>query len=155
MTDEKKPDVFPIDIGSIKKGDYISPEFISEKYGIDTDDPHYWVKLLAMRQYIEQQSVAEFRPLLTKGEKRGIRILTDEEAGSYIDGLADQGVSCVMRQLGRLNRVDASSLSEQKKDELNRAILKNSKRVIAIKKSDLEVKALPSIISDTPSMFGE
>jgi hypothetical protein len=144
---------YPIDLDALKKGDYISPEEISKIYSVPLTSSKFNLYALKLKCFIkEKSSQAEFQ-FLTKIEGGGVRILTDKESIRYTDNLSDNTVRRLFRHLQDMMRIPVAQLGHEDRDLLDKSILKNSRRVHVIKKTDKETKAIPSIGRDTPSML--
>lgn len=144
---------YPVDVSNLNKGDYIEPEMISKTFEIEMDDPHFRLYQLKLSSYIEIESARQGRALLPKQEGNGIRILTDEEASRYRPIVADNHARALRRELSRMMRIDISNLSYESKNRLETEVMRNSKRVIALKGVNKEILALPSATRSTPSML--
>jgi len=153
MITETETKRYPLNVADIEKGDYIEPEEIAEIYSVDLDAPDFRLMQLQLCAFIEMQSAKEDRPMLPKCEGAGIRILTDEEASRYRPAVADSHARALRREVSRMLRIDVRNLSDDSKLRLEKEILRNSKRVVAIRGVDREIRCLPSPVRRTPSML--
>jgi hypothetical protein len=144
---------YPIDLDALKKGDYISPEEISQIYSVPLRSSKFNLYALRLSCFIKEKSAQAGFQLLTKIENGGVRILTDKESIRYKDNLSNNTVRRLFRHLQDMMRIPVAQLGHADRDLLDKSILKNSRRVHAIKKSDKETKAIPSSGRDTPSML--
>jgi len=137
----KKPNYYPIDVNVIKKGDYILPELIAEIYGTKKTDAKHSLSVLKLRTFIEQSSACRGEPLLTKGEKYGIRILTDSESIEYTNTRAENGKSLIETALSKMGVIDRNLIDDDENLKLERNIEVTAKRLLAIHKSDKLLEA--------------
>lgn len=133
--------VYPIDVRTLKKGDYIKPEFIEKTYECKRENNLYSLNVLKLRSFIEQASRNEDEPLLTKGEKFGIRILIDSEAVEYTNSRAENAKNQLAVALAKMTLIDKNNLDEKESGDLERNVEVNSKRLLAMDTSDKELKA--------------
>ena len=132
---------YPIDVSGIKKGDYISPERISEIYGIQEGETNFWTKILQLRGFIERRSFEDGNPLLTKGEGKGIRILSDEEAASYENKCAIDAKRAFGRRIVRMAQIDSSQLSAERARRLEHDLFCRTTEYQAIKGAEKKLSA--------------
>ena len=131
MTTEK----YPFDFDSLNKGDYIPPERIEDIVKLPRTHQYYSLKLLALREQIEMELESRGRPVNVKSEKGGLRILTDEEARPYAEGLFNQAARALRRSHVRSCIIDTANLNEEDKKRLERTILNQASKLLAMKKA--------------------
>jgi len=132
---------YPIDTDELKKGDYIAPERISEIYGVSVDDSNFWVNALRLRSFIEKKTRDDGTPLLTKGEGKGIRVLSDEEAADYENKCAIDAKRAFGRRIGRMAQIDSSRLSSEKAKKLEHDLYCRTVEYQAIKGAEKKLTA--------------
>lgn len=138
---------------SLKKGDYISEYDICEYFDINSNHPKYGLFKLKYQNLI-LKTRRDFEGHL-KSEGNGIRILTTDEALPYSGRKADNKERGIRRELQQQINMPTAELSYEGKKLQEHLIVKNSRRVLALKQISKEVKFLPPKKADLPKMISE
>jgi hypothetical protein len=136
-----KPEKYPFDFDSLQKGEFIPPEKIEAIVKLPRDHQYYSLKVLALREQIETELDARGRPVNVKSEKGGLRILTDEEARPYAEGLFNQAARALRRSHLRSCIIDTTNLSDEDKKRLERTIISQGAKLAAMRKAGRNLSA--------------
>jgi hypothetical protein len=131
----------------IKKGDVISKDSVVDYYlainpsGFETE--YQWM-ILTVKEWLERIRYVENKPLVIRQGGDQLRVLTDEEAASYVNSQAISGLRKHRAQTAKLlTHIDPGQLSPYAKHELeaNRARHSRIASAVAIAKKDSETEA--------------
>ena len=126
---------YPIDVDKLNKGDYISPEQIEKIYGIQQKNREFPQKVLELREFIRFESRQKDRPLHTKIEKDGVRILDDQEDVDYTEKKYSHGRRKMMSALADEMEIDRTNLDTTTQNKLERNIICQSMELQAMRKA--------------------
>ena len=107
-------DAFPLDFGSLKKGDVISQEQIESIYNMRfTDDQNrYRFNVMQLGSLIERERPGE---LLVRAEGLTLRIMGDKEADAVTHKRIVQAVGSIGRNAVRRAAIDRSEFSGEER----------------------------------------
>lgn len=129
---------FPFDFDALQKGDYITPEKLTEIIGSKPDTQRYKFKVLRivkqMRQYLFHKGLV----WTIKVEKDGIRICTDEQASEYNPTQYDFARKRMKRLYAQNAAVDISNLTDETKAAHLRRLQVHGMEITALNKSRIE-----------------
>lgn len=111
---------YPFDFDALKKGDSFTPEFLEDITGEKRQTSRYAFKVLALQQQIADELEARGRPVVVATVKECLRILTDEEAGPYLEKRFNQAQAALRRSFRRELLVDTSKLTPEQREKLQR-----------------------------------
>lgn len=106
-----------VDVGKLAYGQHISAEEIAAAHGQSVDSDHHSFACMALALYIEQQSLQIDRPLIVKGERKGLRILDPVEASRYLWDRCQAHVRALTRTKKRFGRIDARKFDKKTAEE--------------------------------------
>jgi len=122
--DASKPNRHPIDVSTLDKGMWITPEECEDHSGKHRGTQEYAFALQSLREYIYRESARNGRPLSCGIRGDGVLIHTESEAALYHKALNDQAVAAVRRSGRRLQAtVDRSQLTDAEKASYDRSLL--------------------------------
>lgn len=107
---------YPLDFDALKKGDYIPPERIEEIFQIKLEDDikAFHLKLLGLKEQIEDRLWARGETATIKIEKDGVRILLDSEAADYNEESFNQALRKAGKAHHRNLHVNVGLLEDEK-----------------------------------------
>lgn len=108
------------DVAGLQTGDYIDPKEIAKLFGVEIESKQYPWKLLYLKEYIEEESLASGQPFLCKSEDYGLRILHPEEATIYLYGRFQKTLKGALRIEEKYKRIDLSETDTATKREHER-----------------------------------
>lgn len=147
--DHSKANTHPIDVSTLDKGMFITPEECEDHCGKKRGSREYQFALQSLREYIYRESMRDGRPLSCGIKGDGVMIHTDSEAAEYHRAMNDQAVSALRRSSRRLaGTVDRSQLSAGEQSNYDRAVAVAAMRCQMIRKAGRlvakEQKQLPA-----------
>ena len=124
-----KPNRHPIDVSTLDKGMWITPEECEDHSGKRRGTQEYAFALQSLREYIYRESARNGRPLSCGIKGDGVLVHTDSEAALYHKALNNQAVAAVYRSGRRLAAtVDRTQLTDAEKVSYDRSVLVASLR---------------------------
>lgn len=128
-----------IDVSGFAPGDYIEPRSICDLFGVAEGSVEHAFKILWLKEHIERESFKAGRPLLCKGEGKGLRVMTDEEAVDYLWGRFELSLLSLSRLRERYSRITIDSLSDELK------ALKESRQSIISRTTQMAISTRRSL----------
>lgn len=104
---------YPFDFDAMQKGDLIPAEIIESIVKLPRTDRQFALKLLGLKEQIEDELDARGRPVVAKCERDGIKILTDEEARPYTEQQFKIGARKLRRAHLKTCLIDQSNLNDE------------------------------------------
>lgn len=135
----------PLDVSALVKGQYITPEEVERAMGVTRQDADgYGLALLKLRDQIEDDSEADGRPLHVRQERKGLLVLTDEEAVDYRAKRFADGLRTAGRQMRKATKIDRGELCEESRLKLTNNLARQGAIMQAVRKARSAFGALPS-----------
>lgn len=111
---------YPMDFDAITKGDYIQPDEVERITHMDRNTRDYGLGVMKLQERIERECADRGYPVVTKQEKGGISILTDEEAVAYCERAFILKMGGMRTAHGKMLQIDRKELSEESAKQLDR-----------------------------------
>lgn len=105
----------PIDFESLKQGDFIAPDIVSDVTGISPKNRAYGLAQLKARDIIESGLADCGHCWILRSEGDGLRILTDEEASVYKERMMRARIRGFGRDLRQMQHIDVGKLTEERR----------------------------------------
>ena len=136
--------IYPLDVSTLKKGDYLSPDFCETRVKCrDRKNKAYSLQLNALRDWIERARESIGRPIVVKCDHDGIRVLDDEDAATY----TSQQFASALRRAGRAHRkslhVDVGRLCPETRRKHERNVEIQGKQIQAVAMVTVQYKLTP------------
>jgi hypothetical protein len=144
-TKSLKSEPYLIDVEKLQKGDYISPLKCADALNITPDDPQYDLKIMTLKQQIENELLAIGNIWTLKMECGGIRILKDSEATDYNQRQLEISVNRMKRAHNRQLGVDCNELSTKEIAVHNRRLTTHGAIIISIEETKRRTNSLPEL----------
>lgn len=126
---------YPLDFDALQKGDVITPEQITEIFGIEPSDrSNYQWSLRSLARTIERQMQRRGRPVTVDIRGYSIHVLTDKEAIRANEDEYQAGWRRMKRRYKKMLEVDVSNLSVEDKKVHARCVEIMSKQTQAAEK---------------------
>ena len=127
-------EIYPLDVRSLRKGQYLGPDAVQKITGVKQDHPHYLFAVLQLREYIVKESQRLGSPLSIATHNGGIQVNTDEQAVQYHHKLAKDAARAIFRHQGMLRiAVDVRNLSDKSKQDYDRKLTLWGSKIAALK----------------------
>lgn len=138
-----------LNVSSLKKGDYLPPEQVSEIIEVKMDDPMFHLEVAKLQDYIMRQRQDMDSPIIVKCEGLGLRVLTDSEAVEYNATTRRHGIRKLNRAQGRDSGIDRNNLTDGEVQKLERNMEFGS-RVLSSIRSIKRTFSIPKYERQTP-----
>lgn len=125
-------DLANLDVSALKKGDYITPDSLEEHFGVSREATAYSLKVLALKEHIQDESTSAGRPLLARIEQYGISIMEDRDALEYKAGMHRRYCRLLKRTHGDLAKLDRANLDADEQRRLDAEEIRQSRVLQAI-----------------------
>ena len=133
---DKNASIHPIDVRTLKKGSYITPDQCVEILGIKRDDPNYNFKIWNLTDFIYAQSQLCGLNLSCSIEQDGIMIHTDSQASKYHIGRINKAMRSIGTEYSRLvTTVNTKNLTQHELDVHTAEVKLTAARILAMKKA--------------------
>jgi hypothetical protein len=125
--------IYPVDPTTLKKGDYLTPDFCETRVKCrDRNHKKYDLQLQSLKEWIERARDFIGAPVVLRCEKGGIRVLDDTGAATY----TSQQFDLALRRAGRAHRrslhVDVGNLTPDDRRTHERSIEIHARQLQAI-----------------------
>ena len=135
---------YPLDVSRLVKGQVFSIEELEAIMGIKRDSPHWWVKLLNLRQKIERLRAKDGLPLLTTRTHKGTLVICDDaDASVYNRSMGKRGIRRFAKASHRNIHVDATKLTPEQANDHGRTLMRQAMLLSAIRGA--RHRALPMV----------
>jgi len=114
---------YPLDFDALAKGDVISVEQLTKILGLKPDHPHFMLKVLSLKERIENELMDRGNPVTARIHHNAIHICTDLEASEYNAGMSEQGFRKMVRSHRRNLVVDTQLFKPEEKQSHERRLL--------------------------------
>jgi len=116
---------------TIERGTWIPPERVEEMVGARYGTARYGFAVINLIKQLYQRTVAMGEPKIAKQERRGIAILTDDDATEHLIGVIDRGSQTRETGLALLISLSEKRLSPERRKLRVEAIELNSRILVA------------------------
>lgn len=125
----RKPQIYPLDVDTLQKGEWISPERCAAIHGVSPEeDPlQFGFETMKLAKRIEVLSAQTDRRLYCHGEKQGIHVMTDEEHTEYARRKRRMGVRKITGAEEILSGTDLREVSEEGRHRWEREMIISSR----------------------------
>jgi hypothetical protein len=124
----------PMDVRTLKKGDFIAPEMCEEMTGVRRTSRDYGLALLRLKQRLYDACSLEQIFLSFGVQKDGLKVHTDDEASNYHYKEAQHGINKMARSFRNMTSlVDRSMLTDGVRNEHDRNTALMAMRVQAVR----------------------
>lgn len=144
---------YPFDFDAMSKGDLIPAEVVESIVKIPRTDRQYALKLLGLKEQVEDELEARGRPIVAKCEQDGIRILTDEDARPYTEQQFKIGARKLRRAHLKTCLIDSSNLTVEDRQRLESQMIIQGAKLAAFNKTRPKMAVEPHE-SQTPKIEG-
>ena len=135
--------VLTIDVASLKKGDWISPEVIEVQTGETVGTTAYQFAVLKLKGDLEAALKAAGRPTTLKQEGAGIRLLIDSEAAVYNEARGERACAQLSKAHRRNLDVDEINLAPGERQTHYRALDRQGRYLQALRNVRRQMRAIP------------
>lgn len=132
-----------IDVASLEKGDWISPEIIEAQTGETVGTTAFQFAALKLKGEIEAALKAVGRPATLKQEGAGIRLLSDSEAAVYNEVRGERACAQLAKAHRRNLAVDETNLPSGERQTHYRVLDRQSRYLQALRNVRRQMRATP------------
>lgn len=143
---------WPIDYEAIKKGDSIPVDKVERLVGVSRTDARFSLLAMQMAKQIERDLHINKKMWTVRTEGGSIRVLTDAEASHYNHSRQRRDRRSMFRRFALNSAVDATLLSDDQKQQHDRAMEVDGRYIQAMRSTRAQLSA-ETYRRNTPTML--